>query len=229
MPRLTSAVSINAAGQLVATQGYELSALLASGKWLTMADVLALLGGGGTEPFIRWSAGQCIIAPVANPLDAPCVYFQRIYIPAPFLLDRFQYGLIAPGTANDGALWVNLFTEVAGAPAAEYTDARCVALHDGLPAGAVDLYCGTGVDFDIHKTVALPTGWVWAGIDVDTDSSAGINQPGVDYWDAGEVQAVGRGGRKTVGFGGGFAELTDFDITPPFRASPAIHLGGTFL
>jgi hypothetical protein len=177
------------------------------------------------EMTLCWSVGQCIVAPVANPLDQPCTYFQRIYIPGPFLLDRYQYGLIADGTASDGALWVNVFAETTGT---EYGDSRAMALHDGVPQGCVDLYCGVGVDFSVHKTVLFPQGWVWAGITVDTDSSAGILMPGIDYFDAGEVRCVGRGGRKTVGFSGGFAEMTDMFVVP-FRNSPAVYLHGTLL
>lgn len=178
------------------------------------------------ETVLCWSVGQCIVAPVANPLDQPCTYFQRIWIPGPFLLDRYQYGLIAEGTASDGALWVNVFDEATGV---EYRDSRAMALHDGVPQGCVDLYCGVGVDFSVHKTVLIPAaGWAWAGITVDTDSSAGILTPGIDYFDAGEVRCVGRGGRKSVGFSAGFAEMSDMFVVP-YRSGPAVYLHGTLL
>jgi len=234
MPVLTKvggnrAVYINAAGQLVAEQGYEVGPVTTpTTKWITLADVMGLLGGGDT-PFIRWSAGQCIVAPVANPSDAPCVYQQRIYVPAPFLLDRYQYGLRSNGAVTDGALWINLWSEVAGALGTEYADSRAMAIHDGLPAGCTDLYCGVGVDFSVHKTVVLPVGWVRLLCTVDTASPFGVTVPPVDFWDAGEVQAVGRGGRAVAAGGGGFAEAADYNDVVPCRYSPCIYLQGTIL
>jgi len=221
-------VWVNSAGQLVAEAGYEVGPVTTpSTKWITLADVWALLGGG-TDPWIRWSAGQCIVAPVANPTDAPASYQQRIYIPAPFRLDRFQYGLIADGLATDGAIWFEVWSEVAGALGTEYTDARCVAVHGGKPAGLAEAWCGDLVDFGDLKTVDLPIGWIRLLMVVDTDSAAGITEPGIDYWDASAVQCVDRGGRKALTGFGGFAAAADYSATP-YRFSPAVWLGGTFL
>ena len=222
------AVYINAAGQLVAEQGYEVGPVTTpTTKWITLADVMGLLGSG-TDPWIRWSAGQSIVAPVANPTDAPCAYQQRIYVPAPFRLDRFQYGLIVPGVATDGAIWFEVWSEVAGALGTEYADARCVAVHGGKPAGLAEAWCGELVDFGDLKTVDLPQGWIRLLMVVDTDSVAGITAPNIDYWDSGQVQAVDRGGCKVLTGFGGFADVADYTATP-YRYSPCVYLQGTAL
>jgi len=234
MPLLTKvggnrAVYINAAGQLVAEQGYEVGPVTTpTTKWITLADVMGLLGGGDT-PFIRWSAGQCIVAPVDNPQDSPACYQQRIYIPAPFRLDRYQYGLRSPGLATDGALWLSAWSEVAGALGTVYTDSRSVATHGDKPAGLSEAWCGDLVEFGDLKTVDLPQGWMRLLIVVDTSSPFGITKPHIDYWDAGAVQCVGRGGVAVVTGHGGFAEATDYNDVTPGRYSPCVYLGGTFL
>lgn len=232
MPRLAetscaATVFIDSNGRLTASAGYENSLVLANNRWITWADIKAMLYGS-TDPWIRWSAGQNIIAPIANPTDSPACYQQRIYIPAAMTLTHYQYGLRGPGTAADGALWVSLWSEVAGALGTEYTDARAMGLHDGLLSGCQSLYCGDGVDLCVHKTVTLPVGWVRLLCTVDTCSVFGITHPNVDYFDAGEVQCVDRGGVAVVTGGGGFGAATDYS-TNPYRYSPAVYLCGTAL
>jgi hypothetical protein len=220
-------VSINAAGQLVAEQGFESGPVTSlNTKWITRAEALAMLGGGaGSETAFCWQAKENVIAPVANPADSPCAYWQRIYIPRPMTLDRFQYGLRVPGTAVMGMLYCGLFSEVAGQPAVEYLNARARVLHSGRPVGSTDIYMGAGVALH-RQTVAWPAaGHAWLACVVDTRSSHGIITPDIEYWQGSLVGSHGRAGYKVgpnpIGFAT-IAHLYDTDCV----SVPAVYVSG---
>ena len=182
--------------------------------------------GATLLPPYRWVGGLSIIAPVANPANSPCVYWQKIHLPCGLILDRYQYGMRSIGTAAHGSLCLSVYSEVAGAPAVEYLNARARAFHHTRPVGLAEVYCGDGVGLQVRKTVTLLPGNVWVSCCVDTFTGFGVTTPDIDYFSGGYVGSVGRSGLKVVPVPAGFAEIGDIYDTPAPNV-PAIYLHGT--
>ena len=176
-------------------------------------------------PPYHWLGELAAVAPIANPADSPCVYWQKIHLPYGLILDRYQYGMRSVGTAAHGSLSLSVYSEVAGAPAVEYLDARARSFHHTRPVGVAEVYCGDNVGLMVRKTVTLPAGNVWVPCCVDTFSGFGVTTPDIDYFSAGYVESDGRSGLKVVPVPAGFAEIGDiYDTAAP--TVPAIHLMG---
>jgi hypothetical protein len=196
---------------------------------LTFAATIDLaedwVSGALLLPPYHWVGGLSVIVPVANPADSPCVYWQKIHLPYGLILDRYQYGMRSVGTAAHGSLCLSVYSEVAGAPAVEYLDARARSFHHTRPVGVAEVYCGDGVGLMIHKTVELPPGNVWVPCCVDTYTGFGVTTPDIDYFSAGYVGSAGRSGLKVISVPAGFAEIGDVFDTPAPQV-PAIYLMG---
>jgi len=210
----TATAPIGPASSVVSETSFAQSAAVGTSLRFARQDHTHGTPAVGTGGIFRWACATDIIAPVNNPSDSACVYWQRIWLPWAQTLTKYQYGMRGAGVATDGAMWLSLWTDVTGTPTIEYEDSRAMAIPGGESEGCITLYPGYGYEeYGTHNTIALPAGWTWLATCVQTNSVMGVTKPNIDYFDGGEV-GKGYAGYKIVTGHGGWPEAADiFDTT----------------
>ena len=189
-------------------------------KWATVSDVAAAIGNLSGAGTVGWCVHAFPLAPQALPTTNCWCYAQKVWLPAPFPLHGYGWGLTTSGLKAHGALYNSIWTHdyTNNKPSAEYTDCRVVCFHQGLSAG-FNQFPKTSWTGTIRT---LSAGLYWILTTMTQTSSMGIVTPPIDWLGA---NACGYGNAYAVELGSTGGYLAAWPNNPTsIRAVPAIYL-----